>query len=91
MKATTTATAIKTKSIKAKNSGCNETVWNNMPSQVVKRTVKNASGTVDGIKLKLSACVEEDAEETRSSMRILLLLLLQLLLLHKLRVLRGSF
>ena len=43
---------------------------------------------------KLSSCVEEDVEKTKSAMCILLLmllLLLQLLLLHKLRILRWNF
>jgi hypothetical protein len=41
-----------------------------------------------GIKLKISACVEEDVEKTKGAMRILLLMMLQLLQLRKLRVLR---
>ena len=50
--------------------------------------IRNASRTVDGVKLKLSACVEGDVEETKDAMHILPQMLLQLLLLYNLRVLR---
>jgi hypothetical protein len=53
--------------------------------------MRNALGTVDAIKRKLSACVEGDIQETKGATRILLLMLLQLLLLRKLRVFRQNF
>ena len=59
------------------------------PSSLSSGCIRNTSETVDGAKLKLSAWVEGDVEETQGVMRILLLMLLQLLLLRKLRVLRA--
>ena len=56
-----------------------------------KRHIVNALGPIDGINLKLLACVEEDGKDTEGAMRILMLmlsLLIQLYLLRKLRVLR---
>ena len=51
------------------------------PRRLSSGRIRNALRTVDGIKLKLSACVEGDDEETKDAMRILPLMLLQLLLL----------
>ena len=59
--------------------------------RLLRRCIRNASAMVHGIKFKLSAFVEGDVEETKGAMRILLLMLMQLQLLHKLRVLKGSF
>ena len=58
------------------------------PHGLSRGRIRNAPGTVDGIKLKLSVCVEGEVEETKGAMDLLLLFLLQLLLLRKLRLLR---
>ena len=62
---------------------------NTVSTQVVKQTHQKFSEIVDWayIKLKLSACVERDVEETKGAVRILLLMLPKLLLLCKLRML----
>jgi len=57
------------------------------PHRLPSGHIRNISRTVDGIKLKISECVEADVEETKDAMRILPLMLLQLLLLCNLRVL----
>ena len=58
------------------------------PQRLLRGFNRNGSGTVHGIKFKLSACVQGDVEETKGTMRILLLMVLQLLLLRKLEVLK---
>ena len=66
------------------NRNCNLIIRNILcPHRSSSRRVRNASGLFDDIKLKLSACVVGDVEETKSAIRILLLMLLQLLLLCK--------
>jgi hypothetical protein len=60
----------------------------NIPHRFSRRRIRTASGTVNGIKLKLSACFEGNVEENKDEMRILPILLVQLLLLQKLIVLR---
>ena len=81
----TTVATIKTKGIKGKHLGCMKLILN---TPCLRGRVRNFSGTVDRIKLKLSAYFKRHIEESKSIMRILLLLLLQLLLLRKLRILR---
>ena len=74
----TITASTKTEFIKAKISGNIELYGfkskDTTPTQVVRGFTRNASGTVNGIKLKLSACVEEDVAETKGAMRMLLLL-----------------
>ena len=55
------------------------------------RCIRNASRTVDGIKLRLLECVEGDVAETKDAMHLFPLILPQKLLLRKLKVKGEAF
>ena len=76
---TTTVTAITTmlKAMKVKFSRNFE--GRKSPNMLSSKQDRNALEMVDGIKPKLSTCVESDAEENKGAMGIVLLMLLQIL------------